>query len=1127
MDEKTYTLEPIEPLKHSYSFTDPLYNRGDSEYRNIDMNRKFIGQFRLGEKLGQGTFGIVVLGTHQITGEKVAVKILDKEKILQETDKSKLEREIKILKKMRHNNIVHLYDVKETRTCLYIIMEYINGKELFEYITEKGKLDEIESCKYYQQIISGIEYLGKIKVVHRDIKPENLLLDENDNIKIVDFGLSNEYPKNELLSTACGSPCYAAPEMINGDKYNGLKTDIWSSGIVLYAMLCGYLPFEEESNEELYKKIIEGKFDTPKFLSKDAKDFLHCILNTNPKKRFTIQQMHLHPWFNQVDSKINMTEGLLLNKIVVPIDENIISEMVNKYNFNGEEIRSGLLLNEHNNITTTYYLILNKKIRNGEKSISDMKSKEFLSYIKNKNNYLEHYKYNFGKILKERIKGKIIKNSGNELTSQSTGINKENEINNSNREKSAEKLTHIISDKSMKYRFHLKEIKNEKGLKTDRQKQYNNDKINTNLKKKQGTEEKKNNSVENRDNKKNKSTIRSERKKKNRDYSKSITSNKKVEESEKNSFRNTNTLNEKKEYKNELKKIQVELKQNTQINSTNKNKKLINLKKKSITNRNVIRSHRNNCFTENNNNNNYLTADNNSKKNKDTIFTESNQNSFGIKPTSNITKNIVFINKTKTATPKNDNTKILTHKAKAKTKNFTNLLHNMEVINEYSIEKKNKKNEINELMKRMKNNSKPAKIVRDRINNTIIQKKRIHSLLQDEYQKDILDNNTKCNSLTKRNIINDYSNEKTKRIPDRWNAKTKYYSKFINTSVSYDRSKDENKTPDKLNKIVKKKFIITDEVHHIEESDDSSSESKKEKEIDKFKKQEQYLKYLKLKSKHRKFKIVKLRNDTDLNSYEKKFNHSNCINTEYNNSLINHKISSFKDQKPHNKTKKDILNNDIFNSSNHNNYYSNKKRNPYLKIRILNTQNNMIPQNQINLNKLDYYNYLNNSNNNKILGGLNTERNHSSKNNCITANRSKTEEKKLDKSEEVKIDNFKKKHLVNVTQVFNKSVGVGALNLTINDDVYKPIDLFSIFYLKNEKLKDIKDTIGKELNNKKIIYKVYKNKFICNKKGNNRFNIEVIDASEDQNLFIFKNIKKSGKNHIYKETIANLLNKLK
>ena len=183
-----YTLNPEDYLRYSYSYTNPLYNSRVNYNDNPLLHRKYIGQFILGEKLGQGTFGVVVLGTHQLTGEKVAIKILEKEKIIQEADKTRIEREIKILKNMRHNNIVHLYDVKETASSLYIIMEYVQGKELFDYIVDKKRLSEIEACNFYQQIISGIEYLGKIRVVHRDLKPENLLLDNKKKIKIVDFG---------------------------------------------------------------------------------------------------------------------------------------------------------------------------------------------------------------------------------------------------------------------------------------------------------------------------------------------------------------------------------------------------------------------------------------------------------------------------------------------------------------------------------------------------------------------------------------------------------------------------------------------------------------------------------------------------------------------------------------------------------------------------------------------------------------------------------------------------------------------------------------------------------------------------------------------------------------------------
>jgi 5'-AMP-activated protein kinase catalytic alpha subunit len=228
-----------------------------------------------------------------------------------------VEREIKILKTLRHNNIIQLCSVIQNVSTIYLIMEYASGKELFEYIVTKKRLTESEACKFYQQIISGIEYLHKLRIVHRDLKPENLLLDHKKDLKIADFGLSNTYGKGELLRTACGSPCYAAPEMISGKKYQGIMVDIWSSGIILYAMICGYLPFEDGNNDVLYKKITEGRFEIPHHLSEPAKDLLKCVLNTDPSKRFTISQIKAHTWFNAITPVIN--EGLLVSVHVIPV----------------------------------------------------------------------------------------------------------------------------------------------------------------------------------------------------------------------------------------------------------------------------------------------------------------------------------------------------------------------------------------------------------------------------------------------------------------------------------------------------------------------------------------------------------------------------------------------------------------------------------------------------------------------------------------------------------------------------------------------------------------------------------------------------------------------------------------
>lgn len=177
-------------------------------------------------------------------------------------------------------------------------MEFASGGELFDYIVQNQRIREPEACKFFQQLISGVEYIGKLNIVHRDLKPENLLLDHNMGLKVVDFGLSNTYRNGELLKTACGSPCYAAPEMIAGKKYNGTQVDIWSCGVILFAMICGYLPFEDPNTSCLYKKILAADYHTPNFISDSAKDLLSKILNTDPDTRFNIDQIRDHPWFN-------------------------------------------------------------------------------------------------------------------------------------------------------------------------------------------------------------------------------------------------------------------------------------------------------------------------------------------------------------------------------------------------------------------------------------------------------------------------------------------------------------------------------------------------------------------------------------------------------------------------------------------------------------------------------------------------------------------------------------------------------------------------------------------------------------------------------------------------------------
>lgn len=337
---------------------------------------KKIANYILERSIGEGTFGKVKLGRHCVTGERVAIKILEKDKICDVSDVERVAREIHILKLIRHPNIVQLYEIIETPKQLYLIMEYANGGELFDYIVTRTRLNEREACKFFQQIIAGIEYIHRLNVVHRDLKPENLLLDHNCQIKIVDFGLSNTYRAEELLKTACGSPCYAAPEMIAGKSYNGLLVDIWSSGVILFAMICGYLPFEDPNTSDLYKKILSGDYDCPKFLSPEAKDMLGCLLNTDPDQRYNIEKIRAHPWFNLV--RQSRSPGILVGYEQIPVDHTILAKM-EEFSFSPSYVQKCIEANKHNSETTTYYLSLKKHLTEGGTSTADISSQSFAS----------------------------------------------------------------------------------------------------------------------------------------------------------------------------------------------------------------------------------------------------------------------------------------------------------------------------------------------------------------------------------------------------------------------------------------------------------------------------------------------------------------------------------------------------------------------------------------------------------------------------------------------------------------------------------------------------------------------------------------------------------------------------
>ena len=287
-------------------------------------SKKIIEDYLIKETIGKGTFSVVKLGEHLKTKQKVAIKILDKEKIKTKEDLTRIQREIKILSILDHPNIIKTYKISETPKKYYIIMEYCEGGELFDYIVEKERLDENESSIFFYQLINALDYIHSKGVAHRDLKPENLLLSQKKYIKIIDFGLSNFFETGvKGLDTPCGSPSYASPEIIRGEVYDGFKIDVWASGIILFAMLCGYLPFDDdeeeekedddrkyysqsntndreeksEDNEVLFQKILEGKIEFPDYLSEAAIDLIKKMLVVEPEDRIEIEDIKKHKFY--------------------------------------------------------------------------------------------------------------------------------------------------------------------------------------------------------------------------------------------------------------------------------------------------------------------------------------------------------------------------------------------------------------------------------------------------------------------------------------------------------------------------------------------------------------------------------------------------------------------------------------------------------------------------------------------------------------------------------------------------------------------------------------------------------------------------------------------------------------
>ncbi|XP_068729202.1 MAP/microtubule affinity-regulating kinase 3-like isoform X3 [Montipora capricornis] len=316
-----------------------------------------IGKYRLIKTIGKGNFAKVKLAKHVPTGKEVAIKIIDKTQ-LNPSSLQKLFREVRIMKFLDHPNIVKLYEVIETDKTLYLVMEYASGGEVFDYLVAHGRMKEKEARSKFRQIVSAVQYCHQKHVIHRDLKAENLLLDGDMNIKIADFGFSNEFTPGNKLDTFCGSPPYAAPELFQGKKYDGPEVDVWSLGVILYTLVSGSLPFDGQNLKELRERVLRGKYRIPFYMSTDCENLLKRFLVLNPTKRSRLEQIMSDKWMNLGYDNQD------LKPYCEPTpdfkDERRIEIML-QMGFSRDEIQEALANNRYDEVMATYLLLDEKR----------------------------------------------------------------------------------------------------------------------------------------------------------------------------------------------------------------------------------------------------------------------------------------------------------------------------------------------------------------------------------------------------------------------------------------------------------------------------------------------------------------------------------------------------------------------------------------------------------------------------------------------------------------------------------------------------------------------------------------------------------------------------------------------
>uniref|UniRef100_A0A8C7ZJU0 non-specific serine/threonine protein kinase n=1 Tax=Oryzias sinensis TaxID=183150 RepID=A0A8C7ZJU0_9TELE len=320
-----------------------------------------VGFYEIIRTLGKGNFAVVKLAKHKVTKTQVAIKIIDKTR-LSPSNLEKIYREVQIMKLLNHPHIIKLYQVMETKDMLYIVTEYAKNGEMFDYLTSNGRMSEDEARTKFWQILTAVDYCHRHHIVHRDLKTENLLLDSNMNIKLADFGFGNFYNAGEPLSTWCGSPPYAAPEVFEGKEYEGPQLDIWSLGVVLYVLVCGSLPFDGPSLPALRQRVTEGRFRIPFFMSQDCENLIRKMLVVDPARRISVAQIKQHRWMLADPAAAHQTLCHSLtdyNSNLGDYSEPVLGIM-NTLGIDRQRTIESLQSSSYNHFSAIYYLLLER-----------------------------------------------------------------------------------------------------------------------------------------------------------------------------------------------------------------------------------------------------------------------------------------------------------------------------------------------------------------------------------------------------------------------------------------------------------------------------------------------------------------------------------------------------------------------------------------------------------------------------------------------------------------------------------------------------------------------------------------------------------------------------------------------